>query len=122
MGDLDDPLLECSFLIPVRRDASLSDGKRHSAKLGKWLRNELFERFRGGTRAPGRYDGFYEDPDTGEPVTDSSHKYIVAIRASRVGELRDLLSAACLLFQQKCIYLSVAGKVEFVVAPGGTNE
>ena len=112
----DQHLWECSFLIPIRRDANLSDGKSHSRKLWIWLDRELEERFEGRTVAPGRYEGFYRDPDTQERVSDESVKYIVAVRESNVEELRTLLSAACVLFQQKCIYLSVAGKVEFIEA------
>ena len=108
--------IECSFLIPIRRDANLSDGKPHSRKLWVWLNRELEIRFEGWTVAPGRYEGFYRDPDTQERVSDESVKYIVAVRESSVRELRTLLSAACVLFQQKCIYLSVAGKVEFIEA------
>ena len=112
-----DPLLECSFLIPVRRDANLSDGQLHDPGVWNWLSDELHERFGAQTAAPGLYVGFYEDPDTHERVADESFKFIVAVAEARVGELRQLLSAACMLFQQKCIYLSVAGHVEFVEAP-----
>lgn len=118
----DDPILECSFFVPVKRDANQSDGKPHAAKLWAWLRNELFDRFRGATKAPGRYSGFYQDPDTNELVTDFSYKYIVALPKSRLDELRTLLSAACVLFQQKCIYLNVAGLVEFVSAAEAEDE
>jgi hypothetical protein len=110
-------LLECSFLIPVRRDANLSDGQLHDPGMWDWFTNELHERFGAQTAAPGLYVGSYEDPDTHERVTDESFKYIVAVEEPRMGELRQLLSAACVLFQQKCIYLSVAGRVEFVEAP-----
>jgi len=43
-------LLECSFLIPIRRDSNLSDGKSHPRKAWKWLASQLFE-FGGGTRS-----------------------------------------------------------------------
>lgn len=109
-------LVECSFLIPMRRDANLSDGKPHSRKLWIWLGRELENRFEGWTVAPGHYKGFYRDPDTRERVSDKSVKYVVALQKSAVKELRLLLSAACVLFQQKCIYLSLAGKVEFIEA------
>jgi len=75
---------------------------------------ELFARFRGGTIAPGFYKGFYEDPDTGERVDDESQKYLVALPESRIDDLRAFLSDACILLEQKCIYLSVGGKVEFI--------
>jgi hypothetical protein len=112
-----DPCLECSFLIPVRRDANLSDGSEHDPDTLDWLATELFVRFRGATIAPGKYQGFYEDPDTHAQVSDESFKYIVAVPETRIAELKQLLSAACVVFQQKCIYLSVAGQVEFVEPP-----
>ena len=111
------PLIECSFLIPLHRDSNLSDGRVHDPATRDWLTTELFNRFGGGTTAPGIYQGFYRDPDTLQQVADESFKYFVAVEDSRLDELRQLLSAACLLFQQKCIYLSVAGHVEFVQPP-----
>jgi len=108
------PFVECSFLIPVRRDANLSDGGEHEPRLWDWFEDELCDRFGGLTCAPGAYRGSYIDRDTRERVSDESVKFTVAMAESRVDELRDLLSGACLLFQQKCIYLSIAGRVEFV--------
>ena len=108
------PLVECSFLIPIRRDANLSDGSEHEAHLWDWFEDELRGQFGGFTCTPGKHRGSYIDPDTQQSVFDESVKFIVAVTADRVTELRRLLSAACLLFQQKCIYLSVAGHVEFV--------
>lgn len=113
---IQDQVTECSFLIPVRRDAHLSDGELHSAEIWEWLDDELFDRFNGRTIAPGLYDGFYRDPDTRERVADQSRKYIVAVSHNQLDELRTLLTAACGKFQQKCIYLSVAGVVEFIEA------
>lgn len=114
---MSDEFLECSFLIPVRRDANLSDGDEHDPDTLNWLTTELFDRFAGATIAPGRYQGFYKDPDTQARVSDESIKFVVAVPESRVEELRRLLSMACVLFQQKCIYLSVAGQVEFIGPP-----
>ena len=112
-----DPLLESSFLIPIRRDTQLSDGDLHEPRLWDWVEDELHDRFGGLTRAIGTYRGSYIDPNTEQRVTDESAKFTVAASESRVDELRRLLSAACVLFQQKCIYLSVAGHVEFVEPP-----
>ena len=106
-------LLECSFLIPVRRDRSLSDGKPHQAKTWFWLEHELFV-FGGATRAPDLYEGWYLDRDTGKSVRDRLRKYYVAVPRAQVGQLRGILREACRKFRQKCIYLSVAGRVEFV--------
>jgi hypothetical protein len=107
------PLVECSFLIPIRRDPDLSDGKPHRRPAWKWLDDRLYD-FGGATRAGDLYQGWYRDADTGEAVQDLSKKYFVALPRKDVSRLRSLLSEACLVFQQKCIYLSVAGRVEFI--------
>ena len=107
-------VFECSLLIPVRRDANLSDGEPHSPRAWEWLDKHLFVNFDGGTQAPGLYEGFYRDPDTRERVNDQSVKFIVAVPSSAVDRLRLLLAKACLVFQQKCIYLSIGGRVEFI--------
>jgi hypothetical protein len=109
-------IVECSFLIPVRRDAILSDGELHSLESWNWLEAELFAEFKGGTLAPGLYQGFYADPDTQSRVNDQSRKYMVAVPSADLARLRELLSKACVEFKQKCIYLSVAGQVEFIEA------
>jgi hypothetical protein len=115
------PLVECSFLIPVRRDKNLSDGEIHPIEAWAWLEERLTE-FGGATRALGLYEGWYRDPDTGERITDYSRKYTVALHAERVDLLRSLLREACGTFQQKCIYLSVAGQVEFLEGPGNVSS
>jgi hypothetical protein len=112
-----DPLLECSFLIPICRDVDLSDGAEHDAGAWQWLKSELFALFEGATRDPGLLEGFYKDPDTERQVTDKSYRYTVAVAEDRIADLRQLLSMACWVFQQKCVYLSVAGHVEFVEPP-----
>jgi hypothetical protein len=106
-------LLECSFLIPIRRDRLLSDGKKHSKSAWAWLDDELFA-FGGATRATEHYVGFYLDRQTGEQVWDESIKYFAALPRRQVDQLRGLLRQTCGRFGQKCIYLSVAGSVEFV--------
>ena len=109
-----DELLECSFLIPVRRDADLSDGKEHADDSWVWLQSALISRFEGVTPDRGTLDGFYKDPDSGKIVTDRSYRYTVAVATKQIAELRQILEEACSVFQQKSIYLSVAGRVEFV--------
>jgi hypothetical protein len=110
-------LVECSFLIPIRRDRNLSDGEAHGRKAWRWLDTQLYE-FGGATRANELYEGWYLDPDTQRPVRDLSKKYVVAVPRRKLARLRGLLRAACDVFQQKCIYLSVAGYVEFVGGSG----
>jgi hypothetical protein len=109
-------LLECSFLISLRRDANLSDGRPHARKAWNWLEGQMLP-FGGGTEAVEHYKGWYPDPDTGQRVRDVSKKYFVALAREEVGRLRSLLQEACGVFQQKRIYLSVAGYVKFVEGP-----
>ena len=112
----DDGLVECSFLIPTVRDANFADGEPHSIESWEWLRDQLWDQFHGATIAPGFFEGFYRDPDTGEQVSDKSRKYIVAIHEDEVPQLQILLAAVCVVFCQKCIYLNIAGRVVFVDA------
>jgi hypothetical protein len=42
-------MVECSFLMPVHRDANLSDGRQHSYEVWEWLDDKLFEVFGGRT-------------------------------------------------------------------------
>jgi hypothetical protein len=106
-------LLECSFLIPIRRDRNLSDGKRHRKETWDWLEGRLYV-LGGATQATQLYSGWYVDSDTGKRVDDDSRKYFVALSRADVDRLRAVLREARRVFQQKCIYLSVAGHVEFV--------
>jgi hypothetical protein len=106
-------LLECAFLIPLRRDRNLSDGEAHSPDAWDWLRTQLLP-FGGGGRLRETVEGWYVDPDTHEPVWDDSWRYFVALPRRNIRRLRALLVEACSVFAQKCIYLSIAGHVEFV--------
>src|SRR5688572_16171484 len=109
-------LLECSFLVPIRRDPNLSDGRPHGRQTWRWLDNALYA-FGGATRATELYEGWYLDPDTGKAVSDRSRKYVVALPRGQLPRLRAVLRKACAVFRQKCIYLSVAGYVEFIEGP-----
>jgi hypothetical protein len=110
-------LLEYSFFIPIHRDKHLSDGKAHLAEAWEWLDDNLYD-FGGATRSGAVYLGFYEDRETKERVHDQSYRFEVALPRKQVAKLRLLLRDACRVFQQKCIYLSVAGNVEFVEGTG----
>lgn len=112
-----DELLECSFFVPLRRDAEISDGAPHHGKAWRWLDQRLFDLFDGRTIAPGVYQGVRKSPITGRPIHDQTRRYIVAARRERVHRVRALLRQACGRFHQQCIYLSVAGIVEFVGPP-----
>jgi hypothetical protein len=111
------PLLECVFYLPIHRDKNLSDGQLHSAEAWEWLEGELYA-FGGATKATQLFAGWYIDRDTKERVDDLSWRYEVALPRRQLRRLRAVLRKACVVFQQKCIYLSVAGLVEFVEGPG----
>ncbi|REJ72010.1 MAG: hypothetical protein DWQ29_22205 [Planctomycetota bacterium] len=106
--------VECGFLVPIRGDAALSDGSVHAPEQWEWLRAEIWSQFGGVTESPGLHVGFYQNPDTEEMVTDESRRFTVAVQEHEVDNLRDLMREACVMFCQKCIYLSIAGRVEFI--------
>ena len=112
-------LLECEFLIPLHRDRILADGRAHPPEAWVWLRQQLFA-FGGGGRYQEAVEGWYLDPDTDEVVWDTSWRYFVALTPKKVRRLRSMLVEACHMFAQKCIYLSIAGHVEFI--QGRDNE
>lgn len=107
-------LIECSFLIPLRRDGVLSDGASHEQMAWDWLNEEAFNQFGGLTQSHALYEGSYIDPDSHQQISDISRRFFVAIEETRLDALRTLLRGACVMFAQKCIYLSIAGRVEFI--------
>jgi hypothetical protein len=62
------------------------------------------------------------DPDTREPVADQSRRYVVAMPREKVPKLRRILREAARVFEQKCIYLSVAGRVELLTGTRDENS
>ena len=117
MAEQSSSLVECSFLIPIRRDHDLSDGLLHSPTEWEWLVSELRSQFGGATKSPGFHTGFYTDSDTGQQVTDESRQFVVAVNRKELDSVHNLLQQACVHFHQKCIYLSIAGEVEFIEHP-----
>ena len=115
------PLVQCSFLIPLRRDRNLADGKPHEPKCWEWLETQLSQ-FGGASYSNTTESGWYEDPDTHERVWDESWRYTVAVTRRQVRQLRALLADACEVFAQKCIYLSVGSDVEFVPRRGHEQQ
>ena len=113
---------ECSFLIPLQRDAEIADGKAHARSAWKWLHRELGLAFEAMTIAPGEYTGVWPSPLSKKNVSDKSKKYTIAIPRQRVQELRAILQKACVVFAQQSLYLSVAGNVEFIQAPDNQEE
>jgi hypothetical protein len=40
-------LVECQFLIPLRRDDEISDGELTDTRIWRWLHEQLFDQFGG---------------------------------------------------------------------------
>jgi hypothetical protein len=109
-------LVEAAFLIPIREDRDVGNGRLHPYTRWQRLTRDLYHMFEGWSRAPGLVEGVYKDPDTGQPVSDKSRRYVVALPQRELEHLRRYLREVGAVFKQKVIYLSVAGQVEFVEA------
>ena len=107
-------LLECHFLIPIQRDSEISDGEPHEPATWQWLENELMDRFDGWRAETAPHRGAWRSSKTGRISCDVCRCYLVAVVKNELKELRRFLQLACGTFAQQCIYLSVAGIVEFV--------
>ena len=107
-------LVECQFLIPLRRDSEISDGKLVDTRDWQWLQGELFEEFGGWGAMSDSFEGAWRSNASGRESRDFSKRYFVALSKNQVQALREILKLACVRFGQQCNYLSVAGMVEFV--------
>ena len=111
-------LLECSFLIPIVRD---SDRAPHPPIVWRSLQDAIRAAFPRGHSGPEliykdveTVPGEYVEEATLRIVGDVSRRYTVVIPRAKLDDLRDLLRRVANTFDQKAIYLSVAGEVEFV--------
>jgi hypothetical protein len=115
---MDERPVQCEFFVPIVRN---SDKQPHQPTawiaLGREIRRvfpaghsgpETF--YRGDALVPGEYEDIPGDP----PITDTSRRYLLAIPMSKLEDLRQLLRKAGNTFDQKAIYLSVKGEVEFI--------
>lgn len=112
-------LAECSFIIPLVRD---TDRMAHPPFAWSRFQDALRETFPKGHSGPElmykeveTVPGEYVDEAAKKVVGDISRRYIVAIPRSDLDALRQLLRKAANTFDQKAIYLSIAGEVEFVI-------
>jgi hypothetical protein len=87
-------MIECSFLIPLRRDSEISDGASHPRRAWQWLEAELFDLATGFTIAPGEFRGKWKSTLSQSIVSDKSKKYEVAIPSKMVLRLRAVLRQA----------------------------
>ncbi len=104
--------------MPIVRN---SDKTPHQAVAWALLGNEIRRVFPAGHTGPETFyrgdtliPGEYEESPGSPPIPDRSRRYILAISENRVNDLRLLLRMAAHTFDQRAIYLSVAGTVEFV--------
>ncbi len=109
-------LVEAAFLISIREDRSVGNGRLHPHTRWQRLTRDLYHMFESWSRDPGLVEGVYKDPDTGQPVSDKSRRYVVALPQRELDRLRRYLREVGAVFKQKVIYLSVAGTIEFVEA------
>lgn len=109
----------CVFLIPVVRD---SDRKPHPPVLWRLLQDALARIFGAVTgpeavlyyRRRETVPGVWSADEGQAPVEDLSRRYTVAIAADQVDNLRALLRRAGNSFDQRTIYLEVAGYAELL--------
>ena len=109
----------CSFLIPVVRD---SDRRPHAPVVWRLLQDALLRTFGALTgpeavlyyRKPDDVPGAWRPEEGEELVGDRSRRYTIALPANRVDDLRALLRRASNSFDQRVMYLEVAGYAEFL--------
>src|SRR4051812_39654690 len=77
-------LLECSFLVPLRRDRDLADGKPHSKRAWRWLEHQLHQ-FGGATLANATFEGWYVDP-AGYRKAGKRHLVEIFCRSGAIGD------------------------------------
>lgn len=115
---MDESRVQCEFYIPIVRN---SDKKPHQPVAWNLLVNEVRRVFPAGHTGPEIFyrgdalvPGEYEETPQSPPVDDMNRRYILAIPEAKITDLRLLLKMAAHTFDQKSIYLSVGGKVEFI--------
>lgn len=107
--------VETGFLVPLREDKTIGNGKLHPVNRWQWLGRVLRESYGGFTVMTAPLSGIYVDPDTGQSVSDESREYRIAISRRSVAKLRQFLGReVASVFVQKYIYFVVGIDAELV--------
>ncbi len=109
----------CVFLVPIVWD---SDRKPHPPVLWRLLQDALIRKFGAVTgpetvlyyRKAQPVSGAWSPGEGEEPVEDLSRKYTVAITTHQIDALRALLRRTGNTFDQRVMYLEVAGYAELL--------
>src|SRR5438132_13707713 len=106
---MDERRVQCEFFIPIVRNG---DKKPHQPIAWNLLGNEIRRAFPAGHSGPETFyrgdtlvPGEYEDSPADPPMTDTSRRYLLAIPASKVEDLRQLLRKAANTLDPRAIYL-----------------
>lgn len=115
---MDERPVQCEFFVPIVRN---SDKQPHQPMAWILLGNEIRRAFPAGHSGPETFyrgdalvPGEYEDNPGEPPIEDASRRYLLAIPANKVDDLRQILRKAANTFDQLAMYLSVKGDVEFI--------
>jgi hypothetical protein len=109
-----DQKIETSFLVPIKEDADLGNGRPHSKEKWETLRLFLENLFDGQTRARDTYPGTWVDTSTNKTVSDESRKYFVDVKRRDIKKMKDVMRLVAIMFKQKCIRFEYQGKVELI--------
>ena len=115
---MDERPVQCEFFVPIVRN---SDKQPHQPTAWASLGNEIRQAFPAGHSGPETFyrgdalvPGEYEVNPAEPPIEDTSRRYLLAIPAQKVDDLRQILRKAANTFDHLAMYLSVKGDVEFI--------
>jgi hypothetical protein len=106
-------LVAVQILIPVLGNTSRLP---FPADVVAAWEDEAIARFGAFTRV-GMVTGVWTST-SGLVVTDESRCYLICVEASRLDDLRAFAAAACVTFDQECIFFQVVGTAELIYPPG----
>ncbi|MCX7049230.1 MAG: hypothetical protein NTX50_27560 [Candidatus Sumerlaeota bacterium] len=107
-GKAPDSYVEARFLLPIKDN----QGAPFEESRFQWLEQDMARKF-GGYTYEGLYKGAYYDGKVTQ--FETSRRYVIAVRKSRMNELKNYLMKIKKEFGQKSLYLSISqGEVMFL--------